>query len=90
MSTEDSVLLADGFEDAFIGFAHPWQNQHVPTAIYDRKKCIKILMDRDKMTQEEAEDYFEFNVSGAYVGESTPIFVNPCTIKECQDWLDDI
>jgi hypothetical protein len=24
---------------------------------------------------DEAVDYFEFNVSGAYVGESTPIFV---------------
>jgi hypothetical protein len=27
------------------------------------------------MTSEEAEEYFEFNVQGAYVGENTPAFL---------------
>ena len=27
------------------------------------------------MTEEEAVEYFQFNVQGAYVGESTPIFI---------------
>ena len=26
------------------------------------------------MTEEEAVEFFEFNIIGAYVGESTPIF----------------
>ena len=30
---------------------------------------------RDGMTQEEALEFFEFNVVGAWVGEQTPIFV---------------
>jgi hypothetical protein len=27
------------------------------------------------MTMEEAMEYFEFNISSAYMGENTPIFI---------------
>jgi hypothetical protein len=30
---------------------------------------------RDGMTWEEAEEYFEFNQMGAWVGDSTPCFL---------------
>jgi hypothetical protein len=43
--------------------------------IYDEDKCIQILMERDGMTDEEAIEFFEFNVVGAYVGDHTPIYV---------------
>jgi hypothetical protein len=42
-------------------------------AVYDRQKCIEILM-RD-MSEEDAHEYFEFNVIGAFVGENTPAFI---------------
>ena len=42
--------------------------------MYDRKKCIRILS--ETMSSDEAEEYFEYNVVGAYVGEQTPVFVN--------------
>lgn len=32
-------------------------------------------MNRDKMSYDEALEYFEFNVLGAYMGEKTPIWV---------------
>ena len=32
-------------------------------------------MKRDKMTEEEAVEFFQHNVVGSYVGEKTPIFV---------------
>jgi hypothetical protein len=44
--------------------------------VYSVSKCIEILC-RD-MNEEDAIEYFEYNVSGAYVGEKTPI------------WCDDI
>ena len=44
-------------------------------AVYDRQKCIEILMERDGMSDEEAVEYFEYNVTGAWVGEYTPIFL---------------
>ncbi len=37
-------------------------------------RVIDILMG-DGMTYEEAVEYFEFNIAGAWVGESTPFFL---------------
>ena len=65
------ALLADGFEDALIGVG---QQFNKTLAVYDRQKCIEILIDRDGMSEEEAVEYFEYNVTGAWVGENTPIF----------------
>jgi hypothetical protein len=66
------ALLADGYEDALIGTATQF---NATVALYDRDICIRILMERDGMSQEEAEDFFTFNVIGAWVGPMTPIFV---------------
>ena len=30
----------------------------------------------EDMTHEEAEEYFEFNIAGAYVGENTPTYID--------------
>ena len=65
------VITADGFEDALIGYA---QQFNKVTALYDREKCIEILMARDGMTRDGAEEFFEFNVVGAWMGESTPTY----------------
>ena len=67
------TMLAVGFEEALIGYGNQFNN-HV--AIYDRNKCINILMQRDGMDKEEAEEYFEYNVQGSYVGEETPVFLD--------------
>jgi hypothetical protein len=40
--------------------------------IYSVSKCIEIL--EKQMSKEEAVEHFNFNVSGAYVGEKTPIW----------------
>ena len=67
---DEQILLADGFEDAFVGIGRQFGK---PVAIYDRSKCIEILM--EDMSEDEAEEYFSFNVEGAFVGEKTPIFL---------------
>jgi hypothetical protein len=67
------ALLADGFEEAFLGMSEVFGRP--PLATYDRDKCIEILMTRDGMTEEEAMEYFDFNVSGSWVGDSTPIYL---------------
>lgn len=70
--TESEILMADGFETALIGIGRRF-NQYV--AVYDRQKCIEILVERDGMSHPDAEEFFEFNVVGGYVGEGTPIFL---------------
>jgi hypothetical protein len=68
---DPEILLADGFEDALVGYVEVFSKT---VALYDREKCLKILEKRDKMTPEEAEEFFGFNVTGAYVGDHTPAF----------------
>ncbi len=65
----------DGFDDAIIGYS---QRINDPTlAVYSWELMVKILMERDGMTDEEAMDYIDFNCLGAWVGERTPIIVLP-------------
>lgn len=42
--------------------------------LLDRDKCIDIFMTRDGMSLEDAEEFFEFNVIGSWVGDGTPCF----------------
>jgi hypothetical protein len=66
------LLTADGFDDAIIGVV---QRMGESAICYDEDKVIEILMDRDEMTYEEAVEYFDFNIAGAWVGEFTPFFL---------------
>ena len=66
------VLLADGLEDAFVGVSCGFGPNK---AIYDWEKCVKIFTERDGMSYEEAIEWMDFNVTGAYVGEQTPEFI---------------
>ena len=65
---DEEILIADGFDDAVIGIEIPSMR-----LIYSVKRCIEILMEED-MDELDAVEHFEFNVSGAYVGEQTPIW----------------
>jgi hypothetical protein len=42
---------------------------------YNTDKVIRLLMEHDKMSYEEAWEYFEFNMKGAWMGEATPVFL---------------
>ena len=50
---ELELLQADGFDDAILGVVFDHMNA-VPRLAYSVSKCIKILMERDGMTFEEA------------------------------------
>jgi hypothetical protein len=65
------LLFIDGHDNAIIGLARSFNTTSV---LYDKKIVIKNLM--EDMTEEEAEEYFEFNIVGAYVGEYTPTFMD--------------
>lgn len=67
------ALLADGLEEAFVGYTVNHHHAHV--AVYDVAKCIDILVRRDGMTHEGAEEFIEFNVFGAFVGENGPLYI---------------
>lgn len=68
---EDEVIYADGFATALIGIG---QQFNKVLAVYDLDECIAILVDGG-MSYEEACEYMDFNVLGAWVGDHTPVFV---------------
>ncbi len=76
--TNQELLLADGLESAFVGVAEQFSTRF---AVYDRDKVINGYI-KDGMSEEEAEEYFQFNVQGAWVGPTTPAFITRCRIDE--------
>ena len=75
----EGAMLADGFEDALVGYGYQFT---YPVAVYSMNGCMEILMKRDGMNDEEAMEFFNFNVQGAWVGESTPIFLDDMTMYD--------
>ena len=65
----DMAMLVDGHDNALVG----WSTDGI--AIYRISEIIGTLIDRDGMSREEAMEYFDFNILGAYVGEYTPIYM---------------
>ena len=70
---EEAIFLEPAtFDEAILGIAERFGME--PVVCYDRTRCIDILA-RD-MDREDAEEYFEFNTIGAWMGDRTPVFVD--------------
>ena len=61
------------FDAAIVGVADRIGMSAV--VVYDTTKIIDILCERDGMDRDEAAEYYEFNIAGAYVGDRTPMFI---------------
>ena len=70
--SEDALLLEprERYDHCIIGATYDGTK-----IIYDAIKIIEALVEDDDMTEDEAVEYFEFNILGAYLGENTPIYV---------------
>ena len=72
------MLKIDGHDDAVLGPALVWGNgTRIYVLVYDAEAIRTTLMERDNMDSEEAREYIEFNIEGAYMGPDTPILVWP-------------
>ena len=67
---DEELLMVDGFDEAVIGVEALKMR-----LVYDINKMRTILVEKDKMTFEEAMDFLDHNVLGSYVGEQTPIYI---------------
>lgn len=77
--TDDEMIVYNDLEPSFVGIVE--QFGRPPIRCYDLDKVLAQYV-QDGMTYEEAVEFFEFNVIGAWVGESTPCFVRPPTEEE--------
>ena len=80
MDDEKGLVLADGLDHAFLGLMQRF-NVLDPVACYDYDRVIQSFM-ADGMTEEDAIEYFEFNVIGAWVGERTPCYLRRMSLDE--------
>jgi hypothetical protein len=73
------ILKIDGLDKAIIGVQEGIQ----PRLVYDLWKIVDVLT--EDMSEEDALDYIAYNITGAYVGESTPVIVDTKrTLEEIQ------
>jgi len=66
------TLFAEGFDMAIIGITEVNEGYKV---CYDIGRILELLVIEHDMGEEEAIEYFDFNIGGAYMGPLTPIFV---------------
>jgi hypothetical protein len=69
---EDVVLLS-GLDDAIVGITEEFGG--ISRILYSRYKIIEILQDRDGMTEDEAFEFYDYNILGLHVSECNPIFL---------------
>lgn len=80
---EEKMILMDGYNDCIVGFVEQFGRPSI--VCYDKSLIIQRLMS-DGMSQEDAEEYFEYNQIGAYVGEFTPCFLTLASLEDILDW----
>ena len=80
------TIFCTGFDEAIIGMGERFHDSFV---VYDHDKVLGILMERDGMTQEEAQEYYEFNIVGAWVGEHTPAFVVQADAETVHQYIEE-
>ena len=79
---DEEILRIDGFDEACIGWTNSWSGNERPMRlVYDESKMIEILMEQG-MDAEEALEYYDFNIAGAYLGSNTPVIIN--------NWHDNV
>ena len=73
---DEAILLIDGMDEAVIGFARRCGQPTI--AVYDYTTLVSLHCQMG-MTEDEAVEYIQFNIEGAWVGEGTPALVVPLT-----------
>jgi len=83
------MIKVEGYDDCILGIAEVWDgNERVHRIVYDALRIVDVLMNRDGMDQDEAIEYFEFNIDGAYVGKNTPIFVFQSDLEMIEEMVE--
>ncbi len=66
----EDLMVLDGYDDCIIGVCERFGMDDV--VLYDKEKIIQKLM--KDMGNEDAMEYFEYNIIGFFVGAKTPAF----------------
>ncbi|MGR5451954.1 hypothetical protein ACP3V3_19770 [Vibrio sp. PNB22_3_1] len=75
LELDRSVMLADGLDEALVGYLISSEHDGWLTSVYSIEKIIRLLV-LQGMSEDEAWEWFDFNIEGAYVGPGTPVYIN--------------
>jgi hypothetical protein len=81
-SKDQQFIKLDGFDECYLGVGESYGEN--PALIYDYDQIIEKLQ-QDGMSNEEAKEYYDFNIIGAYIGEKMPIFLNRIPLEDLSD-----
>lgn len=70
---DEDIVIAVGLSYAFIGLT---RCRGEIVAVYSTNLIVEELQKSDMMSLEDAEEYVQFNIVDAYVGERTPLFID--------------
>ena len=70
----ETIMTMDGYDDCMVGVLHRY-GLSKNVAVYDREKVLEKIMRLSDCSYSDAEEYYEFNQLGAWVGEGTPAFL---------------
>lgn len=73
-SYAEGAVLLTGLEEAIIGVVEEFGNGN--RVLYDKHKILSILCERDGMTMDEAEEFYDYNILGLYAGEQNAVFLD--------------
>jgi hypothetical protein len=73
LASEEAVLLPEDYRSALIGVGYRFNSG--PLAVYSLNMILEILTS-DGTSMEDALDWYQYNMVGAWVGDGTPIFVD--------------
>jgi len=71
----DKIALWEGLDSALVGIATRCGQDH-PIAVYERNAVIRVLS-RD-MSFDDAVEWIDVNINGAWIGETTPLMLELC------------
>jgi hypothetical protein len=67
----EGAVILEGFDDCIVGVSESFGEE--PRIIYSKKQIITKLM--EDMSQEDAMDYYYYNIVGGMFGTQNPIFI---------------
>ena len=71
---QEIYSLPEKFDSALVAVG--WRFKDGPLAVYDKNKVIGILdAEMGEEGEEWGEEFFDFNVIGSWIGDSTPLFI---------------
>jgi hypothetical protein len=71
---EEALLLEpEYFDEAIMGMVE--RLGAPPTVLYSEEKVLEILMREHEFELEDAREWYDFNIVGAYMGEGSPTFL---------------